>query len=81
MARTLIVGALLSGFLAAGAYSAGVLEDSQNIPANVQEGSNKGQDVKKGDEAKKGDDSKKDTKKDAKAEQVTIWILDASGKG
>lgn len=81
MARTMIVGALLSGFLAAGASSAGVLDDSQNTPATAQEGSKKGQDVKKGDDAKKGDDTKKDTKKDAKAEQVTIWILDASGKG
>ena len=81
MARTLIVGALLSGFLAAGAYSTGVLEGSQNTPATAQEGSKKGQDVKKGDDAKKGSDAKKGTKKDAKAEQVTIWILDASGKG
>lgn len=80
MARTTLMGALLSGLLASGALAQDTAppQVADAAPSFSQE---KKDDKAKGDEKTDAKDDKKKSKKDAKAEEVTVWIIDSSGKG
>lgn len=70
MARTLIIGTLLVGLGAVAMGNLGGAETAAQEPPK--------QEKKVADDKSKTTD---DTKKDKKAEKVTVWILDATGTG
>lgn len=75
MARTFILGALLSG-LALPATAQVHTPTSASPSADVQAQQD---DKVKGDDKSKTKDQTK--KKDAKDNKITVWVLDATGKG
>lgn len=88
MARTLLLGALAAAFMASAqaAPTAGdpgatlpLLQD-QKTPPPVTKGDTQKGDAKKGGDSKK-DEKKGESKKKEKKDEITVWILDASGKG
>ena len=78
MARTLILGALLGGL----AFTANAEATTATIPcpsADAQAQKDAQGEKAKGDEGAKKD--AQDKKKDAKTNKITVWTLDATGKG
>ena len=78
MARTLILGALLGGLaLTANAEAITTTRPCASLDAQAQKDA-QGEKAK-GDEGAKKD--AQDKKKDAKTNKITVWTLDATGKG
>ncbi|MEC7232210.1 MAG: hypothetical protein VXW31_04665 [Planctomycetota bacterium] len=78
MARTLILGALLGGLaLTANAEANTATNPCTSLDAQAQKDA-QGEKAK-GDEGAKKD--AQDKKKDAKTNKITVWTLDATGKG
>lgn len=78
MARTLILGALLGGL----AFTANAEATTSTTPCPSADA--QAQKDTQGEKAKGDDGAKKDAqdkKKDAKTNKITVWTLDATGKG
>lgn len=78
MARTLILGALLGGL----AFTANAEATTATSPCPSADA--QAQKDTQGEKAKGDDGAKKDAqdkKKDAKTNKITVWTLDATGKG